>query len=168
MLYGNINNEFFTVQLKLLPSPLASALNFLKENDLNAHEPGKFVITLDNVPMILQVLDLETKQRSKLLPEIHRKYIDVQFLCSGGPEDAAYYSDDGSNSICENLLDTQRDICYYDNNVNVREGLIHLEIGTFAVYFPWDVHVPAVAVGDTPAKIRKIVIKVPLAECLKD
>ena len=168
MLYGNINNEFFTVQLKLLPSPLASALKFLKENDLNAHEPGKFVITLDNVPMILQVLDLETKQRSELLPEIHRKYIDVQFLCSGGPEDAAYYSDDGSNSICENLLDTQRDICYYDNNVNVREGLIPLEIGTFAVYFPWDVHVPAVAVGDTPAKIRKIVIKVPLAECLKD
>ena len=168
MLYGNINNEFFSVQLKLLPSPLASALQFLKDNDLNNHEAGKFDITLDGVNMILQVLDIETKERAELLPEIHRKFIDVQFLCSGGPENAAYYNDDGTNEIHENLLNSQRDICFYENNNNVREGLIPLEIGTFAVYFPWDVHVPAIAVDNVPAKIRKIVIKVPLAECLKD
>ena len=168
MLYGNINNEFFSVQLKLLPSPLASALQFLKDNDLNNHEAGKFDITLDGVNMILQVLDIETKERAELLPEIHRKFIDVQFLCSGGPENAAYYNDDGTNEIHENLLKSQRDICFYENNNNVREGLIPLEIGTFAVYFPWDVHVPAIAVDNVPAKIRKIVIKVPLAECLKD
>ena len=117
--------------------------------------------------MILQVLDIETKERNKLLPEIHRKFIDVQFLCSGGPENAAYYNDDGTNKIHENLLNSQRDICFYENNNNVREGLIPLEVGTFAVYFPWDVHVPAIAVDNVPAKIRKIVIKVPLAECLK-
>lgn len=167
MLYGNINNEFFSVQLKLLPSPLASALQFLKDNDLNNHEAGKFDITLNGVDMILQVLDIETKERNKLLPEIHRKFIDVQFLCSGGPENAAYYNDDGTNKIHENLLNSQRDICFYENNNNVREGLIPLEVGTFAVYFPWDVHVPAIAVDNVPAKIRKIVIKVPLAECLK-
>ena len=167
MLYGNIDNEFFSVQLKLLPSPLASALQFLKDNDLNNHEAGKFDITLDGVNMILQVLDIETKERAELLPEIHRKFIDVQFLCSGGPENAAYYNDDGTNEIHENLLNSQRDICFYENNNNVREGLIPLEVGTFAVYFPWDVHVPAIAVDNVPAKIRKIVIKVPLAECMK-
>ena len=99
MLYGNIYNEFFAVQLKLLPSPLATALAFLKNHDLTAHETGKFDLTLDNVHMILQVLDLETKNLHELLPEIHRKYIDVQFLCSGGPENAAYYNDDGNNII---------------------------------------------------------------------
>ena len=52
MLYGNINNEFFSVQLKLLPAPLASALKFLKDNDLTKHEPGKFDIELDGVKMI--------------------------------------------------------------------------------------------------------------------
>lgn len=167
MLYGNINNEFFSVQLKLLPSPLASALQFLKDNDLNNHEAGKFDITLGGVNMILQVLDIETKERAELLPEIHRKFIDVQFLCSGGPENAAYYNDDGTNEIHENLLNSQRDICFYENNNSVREGLIPLEVGTFSVYFPWDVHVPAIAVDNVPAKIRKIVIKVPLAECIK-
>ena len=167
MLYGNIHNEFFSSQLKLLPKPLASALRFLKDNDLNSHEPGKFEIHLEGVNMILQVLDLETKKRNELLPEIHRKYIDVQFLCSGGPENAAYYNDDGTNTIHENLLDSPRDICFYENNPNVREGLIPMEVGTFAVYFPWDVHVPAIAVDDVPAKIRKIVIKVPIDECIK-
>lgn len=167
MLYGNINNEFFSSQLKLLPKPLASALGFLKDNDLNKHEAGKFDITLEGVNMILQVLDLETKKRNELLPEIHRKYIDVQFLCSGGPENAAYYNDDETNTIHEDLLNSPRDICFYENNPNVREGLIPMEVGTFAVYFPWDVHVPAIAVDDVPAKIRKIVIKVPLDECMK-
>ena len=167
MLYGNINNEFFNVQLQILPKPLASALQFLKENDLTQHEAGRFDITLDGVNMILQVLDIETKTRNELLPEIHRKFIDVQFLCSGGPENAAYYNDDGTNKIHEDLLNSPRDICFYENNPNVREGLIPLEVGTFAVYFPWDVHVPAVAVNDVPVKIRKIVIKVPLDECVK-
>ena len=146
---------------------MATALAFLKNHDLTAHETGKFDLTLDNIHMILQVLDLETKNRHELLPEIHRKYIDVQFLCSGGPENAAYYNDDGNNIIHQDLLNSQRDICFYENNPNVREGLIPMEIGSFAVYFPWDVHVPAIAVDDMPTKIRKIVIKVPLAECLK-
>ncbi len=167
MLYGNINNEFFARQLQLLPAPLASALRFLKTNDLNAHEPGKFDIELDGVKMILQVLDIETKARAELLPEIHRKFIDVQFLASGGPENAAYYNDDGTNQVHEDLLSSPRDICFYENNPNVREGLIPLEVGTFAVYFPWDVHVPAIAVDGVSVKIRKIVIKVPLEACLK-
>ena len=167
MLCGNVNNEFFSVQLGLLPKPLASALKFLKDNDLTKHEAGKFDINLDGTDMVLQVLDIETKGRKELLPEVHRKFIDVQFLCSGGPENAAFYNDDGTNKIHENLLDTPRDICFYENNENVREGLIPLEAGTFAVYFPWDVHVPAIAVNNVPAKIRKIVIKAPLSECLK-
>lgn len=165
MLYGNIYNEFFDTQLKLLPAPLAAALRFLKDNDLAKHEPGKFDIKLADTPMILQVLDIETSSRGNLRPEIHRKFIDVQFLCSGGPENAAYYNDDGNNIIDEDLLNTPRDILFYKNNDRVREGIIPLEIGTYAVYFPWDVHVPAIAVNDIPAKIRKIVIKVPLNAC---
>lgn len=165
MLYGNINNEFFDDNLKLLPAPLAAALRYLKDTDLKNHEPGKFEITLANTNMILQVLDLQTQPRESLRPEIHRKFIDVQFLCDGGPELAAYYNDDGTNTISENLLDTPRDICFYENNTKIREGIIPLEIGTYVVFFPSDVHIPAIA-DDKPASIRKIVIKVPFSACL--
>ena len=66
----------------------------------------------------------------------------------------------------EDLLDTARDILFYKNDPEKREGKILLEVGSFALYFPWDVHIPAVQAGDAPAAIRKIVIKVPMEACI--
>lgn len=166
MFYGNVNNAMFDQQIAVLPKALRSAIRFLKETDLAAHEPGKFEMELDGVPVILQVLDLTTAPRETLRPEIHRTNIDVQFLAAGGPELAGYYSDDESNMVDEDLLDTPRDILFYHNNPDAPEGTIHMTVGTYAVYFPWDVHIPAIQAGSSPAPIRKIVVKVPLAACL--
>ena len=66
MIFGNVNNEFFEQQTAILPAPLKSALCFLKETDLAAHEPGRFDIELGGVPMVLQVLDLTTAPRQTL------------------------------------------------------------------------------------------------------
>lgn len=166
MFYGNVNNAMFDQQIAVLPKALRSAIRFLKETDLAAHEPGKFEMELDGVPVILQVLDLTTAPRETLRPEIHRTNIDVQFLAAGGPELAGYYSDDESNMVDEDLLDTPRDILFYHNNPDAPEGTIHMTVGTYAVYFPWDVHIPAIQAKSSPAPIRKIVVKVPLAACL--
>lgn len=165
MIYGNVHNDRIEQQIAMLPKPLQSAVRFLKDTDLAAHEPGKFDLELDGVPMILQVLDLTTAPRNTLRPEIHRKNIDVQFLASGGPERAGYYNDDGSSQVDEDLLDTPRDILFYHNNPSVLEGTIEMTVGTYAVYFPWDVHIPGIQTGDSPAPIRKIVIKVPVDAC---
>ncbi len=166
MIYGNVRNEKIEEQIAILPKALQSAVRFLKDTDLANHEAGKFEMELDGVPMILQVLDLETAPRETLRPEIHRKNIDVQFLAAGGPERAGYYSDDGTNQIDEDLLDTPRDILFYHNNPAAAEGTIEMTVGTYAMYFPWDVHIPAIQAGDGPAPIRKIVVKVPLEACL--
>lgn len=167
MIYGNVHNDMIEQQIATLPRVLQSAIRFLKDTDLAAHAPGKFDIELDKIPMILQVLDLSTAPRETLRPEIHRKNIDVQFLAAGGPERAGYYSDDGTNQADEDLLDTPRDILFYHNNPAVPEGTIEMTVGTYAIYFPWDVHIPAVQAGDSPAPIRKIVIKVPTDAALK-
>ena len=165
MFFGNIHNAMIERQIAMMPKPLQCAIRFLKDTDLASHEPGKFDIELDGVPMILQVLDLSTAPRETLRPEIHRKNIDVQFLAAGGPEKAGYYNDDGNNQVEEDLLDTPRDILFYHNNPSAPEGTIEMTVGTYAVYFPWDVHIPAVQASDTPAPIRKIVIKVPVDAC---
>ncbi len=167
MLYGNVTNEFFEEQTAILPAPLRDALHFLRDTDLAAHEPGKFDLVLNGVPMVLQVLDQTTAPRETLRPEIHRKNIDVQFLAAGGPEEAGFYSDDGTNTAAEDLLDTPRDILFYQNNPKAPEGRIVLTVGTYAVYFPWDVHIPAIQSGAAPAPIRKIVVKVPMEACRK-
>ena len=167
MFYGNINNEFFDKQCNLLPKPLALCLKYLKENDMAKAEAGVFDLKLGNSDCILQVLDLQTTARNNLRPEIHRKYIDVQFLASGGPEEAAFWSDDYSLEVGEDLLSTKRDILFYKNSDTIKEGRIYLTPGTYACYFPWDVHVPAIHVGKESKRIRKIVIKVPLEDCYK-
>lgn len=166
MIYGNVSNAMIDQQIAVLPAPLQNAIRFLKDTDLAAHEPGKFDLELEGVPMILQVLDLTTAPRESLRPEIHRKNIDVQFLAAGGPEQAGYYSDDGTGQVDEDLLDTARDILFYKNQPSAAEGTIQMTVGTYAVYFPWDVHIPASQTGTAPAPIRKIVIKVPMDACL--
>ena len=166
MIFGNVNNEFFDQQTAILPAPLKSALFFLKETDLAAHEPGRFDIELGGVPMVLQVLDLTTSPRQTLRPENNRRNIDVQYLAAGGPERAGYYNDDKTSVVDEDLLDTPRDILFYKDNQDAPEGTIEMVPGTYAVYFPWDVHIPAIQTGDVPAAIRKIVIKVPMDACL--
>ena len=150
MIFGNVNNEFLDQQTAILPAPLKSALCFLKETDLAAHEPGRFEIELGGVPMVLQVLDLTTSPRQT----------------AGGPERAGYYNDDKTSVVDEDLLDTPRDILFYKDNQDAPEGTIEMVPGTYAVYFPWDVHIPAIQTGDVPAAIRKIVIKVPMDACL--
>ena len=89
----------------------------------------------------------------------------MQFLAAGGPERIGWYPDLGDNEVDENLLDTPRDICFYKNNPAAREGVIEMQPGSYAMFFPWDVHIPAIQV-DAPAPIRKIVVKVALDTCL--
>lgn len=160
MISGNI---YEASNLSLLPEPLQRAVAFLKENDLANHEPGRF--ELDGENMILQVLDVTTKPRAEIRPECHRRYIDVQFLAAGGPERIGWYPDLGDNEIDEDLLDTPRDIRFYKNDPARREGVIEMQVGSYAMFFPWDVHMPAIQT-DAPANLRKIVIKVALDTCL--
>ena len=63
MISGNIHEKS---NLAILPEPLQRAVQFLKDNDLAAHEPGKF--ELDGDKMILQVIDQSTGARETLRP----------------------------------------------------------------------------------------------------
>ena len=166
MIFGNIHNEMIETQLLTFPEAMRHAVRFLMTNDMNAYEAGKYEIAPGGIPMILQVIDQSTAPREELRPEIHRKNIDLQFLASGGPEAACFYSDDGEGTVDEDLLDTARDILFYRNDPEKPEGKILLTEGSFAMYFPWDVHIPAVQAGEKPAAIRKIVIKVPMEACV--
>lgn len=167
MIYGNVNNEFFERQAAILAKPINLALHYLRDHqkELITHATGKFPMELGGVPMILQVIDQDTAPKDQIRPEIHRKYIDVQFLAAGGPESAVYYDDDGTNVVTEDLIES-KDVLFYAPNQNAPEGTISFTVGTYAIYLPWDIHIPAVQIGDSAAYIRKIVIKVPIEACI--
>ena len=168
MIYGNINNEFFEQKAAVLPNPLKEALHCLKGMNLAGHETGAFPTEIGGVPMILQVMDLETKPRASCNPEIHRKYVDLQLFVSGGPEVSTFFTDRGDETVKEDLLDSPRDIMFYENRPETAklEGSVIMEPGAYAIYFPWDVHIPGQCDANGPVKYRKIVLKVPVDACL--
>ena len=152
MIFGNIkSNE----NISSYPKAIQKAIQYLKENDLVNAVPGRYELDGDN--MILQVLDVETTERCNLRPEVHETYIDVQFLAKG-KELIGCYPDMGDNEVDENLLET-RDLIFYKNNENARETHLEMEEGSYAVFYPHDVHSPAIMKDDSMV-IRKIVIKV--------
>jgi len=162
MLAGNVNER--PARWDLYPEPIRRALKTLASGAAAACAPG--VYPLDDGRMIMQVLDVETKPRHEIRPESHRKYIDVQFLAAGGPEAIGWYPDLGDGIPDEDLLDTPRDICFWKENPSAAESLITMQLGSYAIFFPWDIHVPAIQTEDDPARIKKIVIKVLLDACL--
>ena len=166
MIFGNIFNEFFERQASILPKPLRDALYFLKSADLTGHETGHFPMELGGVPMILQVCDFTTAPREKIFPEIHRKYIDLQLFVSGGTEKTTWYTDNGNGVVHENLLDTQKDTLLYENDVTVLENSVYMTPGSYAIYLPWDVHLPGQNAGSESLAFRKIVMKVPVDACV--
>jgi YhcH/YjgK/YiaL family protein len=154
MIFGHISQ--LESGFSWLPAPLRRAVQHLAETDFAALPAGNY--DLEGEDIRVQVIDMNTKPFAETRPEVHRRYIDVQFSCHGC-ERIGVASDTGNNAVAEDLLAT-RDLLFYAGMEN--ESTLTMTPGSFAVFFPGDVHRPACAVGQ-PAPIRKIVVKVRVA-----
>ena len=57
-------------------------------------------------------------------------------------------------------FDDQRDVGFFQP-APAEVSRVTLSPGTFALLFPWDTHLPAIAVDGVPAPLRKCVGKIP-------
>lgn len=137
------------------PKAIQTAIEYLKSNDFVAMEPG--VYEIQGKDIYAQVFDAETGAAAERRPEVHEKYIDVQFLASG-EEKLGFTPDTGKYEVDERI--DERDLIFYKSVEN--EGFIVATPGCYSMFFPEDVHRPAVAV-DEPMKVRKVVVKVKVA-----
>ncbi|PKA29780.1 YhcH/YjgK/YiaL family protein [Cedecea lapagei] len=142
-----------------LPQAIERALAFLRTTDFTTLEPG--VVEIDGRAIFAQVLDLATRPHHENRPEVHRRYLDIQFL-AWGEEKIGFAIDTGNNEISESLLE-QRDIIFYHQMEN--ESLIEMIPGSYAIFFPQDVHRPQCHKHKESA-IRKIVVKVAVSELM--
>ena len=140
-----------------LPRAIEKALDFLHTTDFTALAPG--VVNIDGRNIFAQVLDLTTQTWDENRPEVHRRYLDIQFL-AWGEEKIGVAIDTGNNEISESLLE-QRDIIFYHGSEN--ESFIEMTPGSYAIFFPQDVHRPA-CIKNKVSAIRKIVVKVAISE----
>lgn len=71
-----------------------------------------------------------------------------------------YYPDKGDNEVLEELL-KEKDTIYYKENPASEETMLLMTPGTYAVFFPEDVHRPFCMV-EQPERVKKIVVKIDL------
>lgn len=150
MQFGNIKN---LGEQSVYPEAIQRALNYLKETDFTNKESG--VYEIDGKKLFVQVIDTETGVLEERHPEIHKKYIDVQYSISGN-EAIGFVIDDGENEVREDLLQ-ERDLLFYKEVKN--ENFLKMLPGSFAVFYPTDVHRPNCILGEK-MKIRKAIVKV--------
>lgn len=142
-------------ELDNYPKAVVEALNFLRNTDLVNIESG--VYEIHGKDMFVQILDLFTGDSQTKNPEIHREYIDLQYLVKGN-ERIGFSIDRGNNKVLI-PYNSERDILFYENCEN--ESFLNLIPGNFAVFFPSVVHRPACnpSTGEVTS-IRKVVIKI--------
>lgn len=139
-----------------LPAAIETALEFLRTTDFRVLPPG--VVEIDGKNIYAQIIDLTTRPEEEIRPEVHRQYLDIQFL-AWGEEKIGLAIDTENNVISESLL-TERDIIFYHDSQN--EFFFDMVPGSYAIFFPQDVHRPGCnKLRSTP--IRKIVVKVALS-----
>lgn len=139
-----------------LPAAIERALDFLRSTDFRNLEPG--VVEIDGKNIFAQVIDLTTRDVAENRPEVHRRYTDIQFLARG-EEKIGIAIDTGNNQISESLLE-KRDIIFY--HASEHESFIEMIPGSYAIFFPQDVHRPACH-KTVATPIRKIVVKVAIS-----
>lgn len=125
------------------------AFAFLRRNGLDQLPDGRHDIDGEDIYAI--VLKGTGQDRSQAKLEVHRKYIDIQYLVSGRDEIGWK-----NHSLCENPngdFDSANDFGLLED---APTAWVSLCPGDFAILFPEDAHAPGLGDG----AFHKVVVKV--------
>jgi YhcH/YjgK/YiaL family protein len=137
---------------KLHPG-FAKGFEFLRRTDLAAIADGRHAIDGERVFAINQTYD--TKPWKDGFLEIHRRYMDIQFIVSG--EELIGYAPLAGQPE-KDAYDASRDIAF----LHGASDPVRLRAGQFAIFFPHDAHMPG-RTTNAPTRVHKIVVKVAVA-----
>jgi YhcH/YjgK/YiaL family protein len=129
---------------------LLQAFDYLEKNDFSKIQPGKYEIEGDNIFAIVN--EYQTKNESEGKPESHKKYIDVQYVFKGS--ELMGYAQTGDQEIIE-IYNEKNDITFYCGECS----FIKLDAGMFAIFFPGEVHLPGIKIGEK-SLVKKVVVKI--------
>ena len=135
--------------------PVREAICYCRETDFSDMKEGR--IQLRGESMIVQICDRVTGAREEKLPEVHRHYAELHFMAEGS-EYVGVYPDKGDNRILEDCL-AEKDTLYYQENPQSGEAMLLMIPGSYAIFFPEDVHRPFCQVKE-PGRVKKVVVKI--------
>jgi YhcH/YjgK/YiaL family protein len=102
------------------------------------------------------VMSYDTCAPESGLYESHREYVDVQSVIVGCEGFECAFAD---TLDVETLYDAAKDAAFYRRS---RPGPSRVDVspGTFVMLYPNDAHMAGLIVGDSSARVKKVVVKI--------
>jgi biofilm protein TabA len=152
--HPSVNEVEFGEQYHKNKAEWDKAFAFMRDQDLSALKPDKYVIDGDNVYAMLTEAPSKTFEQSAW--ESHRKYIDIQYVIRGEEKIGVAPL---SKATVSKPYDEAKDYANY-----TAEGQYYIaKPGRFFLFFPGDVHRPNIKIEGYDM-VKKLVIKVRVAE----
>lgn len=136
--YENISNNF------------KKAFEFLRREDLKELSSGRYEIDRDEIFALVQTY--ETIDINSKVYEVHKKYIDIQFMLEG--EERVGFSPIGNLKV-NTAYEEGKDVMFMDGE----KKLSQLNEGDFFVFFPEEPHMPGI-MNCEKKEVKKVVIKI--------
>ncbi len=135
-----------------LGEQIAAGLALLNEDCVRNAAPGKYEVQGDDIFYIVD--EYETKPIEEGRLEVHRKYLDIQYIVSGR-ECIGYAPLEGLTE--EAPYDGEKDLVFYKYTPVVSK--LVLKPGMFAIFWPNEAHMPGRSI-ESPETVKKIVVKI--------
>ncbi len=137
-----------------LPPRIVHAIQYIGSTDFTFVESGQY--ELDGKKLVSMVQRYKTKLPEQAVWESHRKYIDVQFV-AGGHEQFGHVPLANAPKV-KTPYNEERDVIFYEPGTEI----IDAPMGIFMIFYPDDIHAPALAIGNPPtaSEVVKVVVKV--------
>ena len=130
---------------------IKAGFDYLAKTDFSKIAAGKYEIDGSNLFALVQEYDSITRDQGKW--ECHKNYIDIQYVVEG-VEQIGVQNIDFLKVTTE--YNPEKDIAFLSGDGD----FVTLSKGSYGVFFPQDAHMPKVAPGDKPGKVKKVVLKI--------
>jgi YhcH/YjgK/YiaL family protein len=127
-------------------------LALLDKESVRLAAAGKYKV--DGEELFYVVNEYETKPIEEGRLEIHRKYLDIQYIVSG---EECIGAAPLERLLEETPYDGHNDLALYHYDPTMSK--LHLKQGMFAIFWPNEPHMPGRSI-DKIEKVKKIVVKI--------
>ncbi|MBE5747505.1 MAG: DUF386 domain-containing protein [Clostridiales bacterium] len=116
---------------------------------------GKY--ELDGKNLFASVQEYNTKEEQAARFEGHRNYIDIQYIVSGAEKVEVT---DISKTYSVTEYNEEKDVQFFQTDEQVWKGV--WTANEYGIFFPYDIHRPAMRVNGVSAPVKKILVKIKL------
>jgi len=127
----------------------AQVFDYIRNTDLYALPPGRYLIAGEDVFAIVEHVPARTREMARL--EAHRRYIDIQLVLDGDEQMGWKPLADCYNPMSEHSM--EKDIGFFHD---APASWVSVPPDHFCIFFPEDAHAPLVGTG----QIRKVIFKI--------